>query len=105
MGILFSILFLFSCRTQTRYIPDFSDYIDYSSKVVQYFGDTLTESNIMLYKYFNSENQLIEIVGHENRTKLKYDKQGKLTDKFHCRMYNCEIGWREKLFYDNYLSV
>ena len=101
-AVFIIFLSLFACQTQKSYVPNFSDYINYKSIVIQYSGETQIDENIMSYKYFNDKNQLIEQVGHEYRVKFIYDKKGKLKERYTCRMYNCEIGRREILFYDNY---
>ncbi|MBO6523044.1 MAG: hypothetical protein JJ971_04400 [Balneolaceae bacterium] len=53
------------------------------------------------YEYYNDNDKLIESVGYEYRSQLKYDSLGVLKEVFHCRMYNCEIGIRELFIYDN----
>jgi hypothetical protein len=99
--IIIVVLILIGCSRQEIYVPDFSNTIDYHCREIKYMGTSKIKDNVVSYKYFNEKKQLIEQVGHEYRIKYKYNKQGELIEKFSCRMYNCEIGWREIMFYDN----
>jgi YD repeat-containing protein len=99
--LAFLILIQFSCSRQVLYVPDFSEQIDYSTREIKYSGNDMIPENAINYKFFNQSGQLIEQIGHEYRIKYFYDSISDLIEKFNCRMYNCEIGWRDLMIYDN----
>jgi YD repeat-containing protein len=103
------LLFLcLSCGSRQLYVPDFSEEINYSYCETVYMGSTNDKNNIVDKKYYNNKKQLIEHIGHEFRSKYTYDTDGKLTEIWNCRMYNCETGYKEILKYDdngNYLGT
>ena len=96
---LLIILLLCSCQSNKRYVPDFSNNIDYAHKVTTYsYSNGIKE--IFSYDFYDKKNNLIESVGFECRKKIIYDSIGKLQEKLICRMYNCEVGFREILIKD-----
>ena len=99
--LAFLILIQFSCSRQILFVPDFSEHIDYEAREIKYTGGDMTPENAINYKFFNHSGQLIEQVGHEYRIKYFYDSIGDLIEKYNCRMYNCEIGWRDLMIYDD----
>jgi hypothetical protein len=99
IGIISVILILFGCNSNNK-IPDFSSEINYAYKTIQYSGNQ-KENEIISYKYFDNNEKLLEQIGKESRTKYFYNEIGKLKEKLNCRIYNCDIGWREILIYDN----
>jgi YD repeat-containing protein len=98
--LAFLILIQLSCSRQVLYVPDFSEYIDYETREVKYSGNEMTPENAINYKFFNQSGQLIEQIGREYRIKYFYDSLGVLIEKYNCRMYNCEIGWRDLMIYN-----
>lgn len=105
IGIIIIILILFGCNSNNK-IPDFSSEIDYAYKTIQYSGNQ-KENEIISYKYFDNNGKLLEQIGKESRTKYFYNEKGKLKEKLNCRIYDCDIGWREILIYDinnNYIG-
>lgn len=94
-----------SCQRQVLYVPDFSNYIHYDSREIKYSGSTIIPENVISYKFFNQSGQLIEQVGHEHRIRYFYDSVGELIEKYNCRMFNCDIGWRELIIYDDNKNV
>lgn len=99
--LAFLILIQFSCTRQNLYVPDFSEQIDYDTREIKYSGGDMKSENAINYKYFNQSGQIIEQIGHEYRVKYYYDSVGDLIEKYNCRMYNCEIGWRDIMIYDD----
>lgn len=99
LGIILIVLFLFGCNSNTK-VPDFSSAIDYSYKSIEYYGNPEI-NDIKSYKYFNRKGKLVEVVGNEYRIKYTYNPNGQLKEKLHFRLYNCDLGWREILIYDN----
>jgi hypothetical protein len=102
--VIFIFIVAVACQASSQYIHDFSNEISYSYRVIQY-ADSINNENIISYKYFNEKDQLIEEVEHEFRKKFKYDSEGKLTETFLCRMYNCKIGIRELIVYDEFDNI
>ena len=100
--ILFIFLGIFAaCNRQPEVrVPDLSDSIDYTCREIEYVSLDTMPKEISGYKYYNEQGQLIEQVGYERRTKFKYDSQGKLIEKQHCRIYNCKSVQREIFVYD-----
>ena len=91
--------FMLGCQSN-RYIPDLSNQIEYHYKVTIYSGK-IRNKDICGFKYYNEKEQLVESVGHEYRTKFFYNNKGQLIEVFNCRMYNCQIGYRDILIYDD----
>jgi hypothetical protein len=95
------ILIQFSCSRQVLFVPDFSEQINYDTREIKFSGSDMTPENAINYKFFNQSGQLIEQIGHEYRIKYFYDSIGDLIEKYNCRMYNCEIGWRDLMIYND----
>jgi len=103
--ISFLIVFLFwSCQSNKRHIPDFSDNIDYCYKTTVY-SILDKKKEIYSYDYYDKHDNLIESVGFERRTKFIYDSIGHLQEKFICRMYNCEVGFRQIFIKDDFGNI
>lgn len=96
--LILSIL-ISSCSSDNK-IPDFSSEIDYAYRCIEYSGNP-EKDDILCYKYFDKKDKLLEEVGREYRVKFSYNGKGILKEKLSCRMYNCDIGWREIFFYDD----
>ena len=99
LGIILIIFFLFGCNSKTK-VPDFSSDIDYSYESIEYSGNP-EKNDIKSYKFFDSNGKLVEEIGNEYRIKYSYNPKGQLKEKLNCRLYNCDLGWREILVYDN----
>jgi len=90
-GVLL-ILFI-GCASQK--IPDNIPEVDY-----QYRKSTYFQGELISYEYYDKNDQLIEQIGEQSKSKYTYDEEGKLIEVFHCRGYNCQIGERRYLVYD-----
>jgi YD repeat-containing protein len=93
------VLLTAECRSNIE-IPDFSEQINYSYKSTVYIGNP-NNHDIFTFNYFDNQGHIIEQVGREYRVKFIYNEKGQLIEKYNCRMYNCEIGWRQILKYDS----
>ena len=103
--ILFSIATsLWNCQSNGRYYFDFSCEIDYAHKVTVY-SQAHKIKDIFSYEFYDKQNNLIELIRFENREKFIYDSIGNLQEKFICRMYNCEIGFRQIFIRDDFGNI
>lgn len=98
-----SLFIIISCssRNNNPRIPDFSQSINFNygiKKIAEFKDDT----SLVSYEYYDKQDNLVERVGYEYRTKFHYDSLGQLSKKFNCRIYNCEIGWWSFLKYNDH---
>ena len=93
-----AVIVLLGCYSN-RYIPDFSEQIEYDYKVTIYCCEGRSKE-IAGFRYYNEKEQLLESVGYESRAKFFYNEKGQLVEKFYCRMYNCQAGYQDVFIYD-----
>lgn len=94
--ILFVVFFL-SCKETGNQLtkPDFT------YRITKFANKENIQENFVECKYYDTFNRVVEEIGFEYRTLYKYDNSGKLIGKFHCRIYDCDIGIWELVKYDD----
>ena len=93
-----AMIVLLGCYSN-RCIPDFSEQIEYDYKVTIYRCEGRSKE-VACFRYYNEKEQLVESIGYESRNQFFYNEKGQLVEKFYCRMYNCQAGYRDILIYD-----